>query len=162
MAGKLLAFLKVAVLLLPLLVSPQVKAREVSGTVKDKATGLPLANVKVWILQTGDSTFTNPSGFYYFPNILEGTYTFLVGRSSYQPSILTSVSVRPFLCGDANNNGSVNIQDVTYIINFLYKAGPAPTVTRAADVNHTGTINIQDVTYLINFLYKGGPTPSCP
>jgi Thrombospondin type 3 repeat/Dockerin type I domain len=68
-----------------------------------------------------------------------------------------------FLCGDINNNGFVNIQDITYLINYLYKGGPAPVpVWQSADVNHSGNLNIQDITYLINFLYKGGPAPNCP
>ncbi|MCX6829208.1 MAG: S8 family serine peptidase [candidate division Zixibacteria bacterium] len=60
--------------------------------------------------------------------------------------------------GDANRDGNRNIQDITYLINFLYKGGPAPD-PYTGDVNDSGTINISDVTYLINFLYKGGPPP---
>jgi hypothetical protein len=67
-----------------------------------------------------------------------------------------------FLCGDANGNGVVNIQDVTYIINYLYKGGPAPTPLQAGDASGNGVVNILDVTYIINFLYKGGPAPICP
>ncbi|MCX6830105.1 MAG: PKD domain-containing protein [candidate division Zixibacteria bacterium] len=67
-----------------------------------------------------------------------------------------------FICGDANNNGLVNIQDVSYILKFLYLGGSAPMpVWQAADVNHSGNLNLQDVTYLINYLYKGGPAPVC-
>jgi uncharacterized protein (TIGR02145 family) len=29
-------------------------------------------------------------------------------------------------CGDVNNSGSINILDVTYLINYIYKGGPAP------------------------------------
>jgi Dockerin type I domain len=79
-------------------------------------------------------------------------------------SVIISVNSVPdyFLCGDANGNGLVNIQDVTYIINFLYRHGPAPNPSQAADVNGNGIINIQDMTYLVNFLYRGGPAPNCP
>ncbi len=31
-----------------------------------------------------------------------------------------------WICGDVNRNGLVNIQDITYLINFLYKGGSAP------------------------------------
>ncbi len=64
-----------------------------------------------------------------------------------------------FICGDANGSGTVNILDVSYIINFLYKHGPAPNPLQAADANNSGGMNILDVSYLINFLYKGGPAP---
>jgi hypothetical protein len=64
--------------------------------------------------------------------------------------------------GDANNNGTVNIQDITYLINYLYKGGPQPPCLEEGDANGSGLTNIQDITYLINFLYKGGPAPKCP
>jgi WD40 repeat protein len=68
----------------------------------------------------------------------------------------------PYLCGDVNNNGLVNIQDITYLINYLYKGGPVPVpVWKVGDVNNSGVVNIQDITYLISFLYKGGPAPHC-
>jgi hypothetical protein len=74
-----------------------------------------------------------------------------------------AITVGPaYVCGDANGSGVVNIQDVTYVINFLYKGGPAPSPLEAGDANGSGVTNIQDVTHLINFLYKGGPAPICP
>jgi uncharacterized protein (TIGR02145 family) len=63
------------------------------------------------------------------------------------------------ICGDVNNSGAVGIQDVTYLINYLYKGGPEPFC--CGDVNNSTTVNIQDITYLINYLYKRGPAP-CP
>ncbi len=65
------------------------------------------------------------------------------------------------LAGDANNNDAVNILDVTFIINYLYKGGAAPVCNDKADANGNNVINILDVTYLISYLYKGGGTPIC-
>jgi hypothetical protein len=67
-----------------------------------------------------------------------------------------------YICGDANANGTANIQDITYLINYLYKGGPAPKPVQSGDVNYSGNVNIQDITYLINYLYKGGPALNCP
>ncbi len=64
--------------------------------------------------------------------------------------------------GDVNNNGSVNLLDVTFLINFLYKSGAQPPCRQQADVNGNGVVNLLDITYLINFLYKSGPAPKCP
>jgi len=72
----------------------------------------------------------------------------------------TSISAE-FVCGDANNNSSVNILDITYVIAYLYMGGPAPAIPEAADVNKSETINILDITYLINYLYAGGAPPTC-
>jgi len=70
--------------------------------------------------------------------------------------------VNAFDCGDVNANGSINILDATYLINYLYRGGPAPPYEELADVNNNGSINILDVTYLIAYLYKGGVAPNCP
>jgi len=80
--------------------------------------------------------------------------------SNWSP--IWQVQVMPYLAGDANGNGVVNILDVTYMIAFLYKSGPMPVPIQAGDANGNGALNILDVTYLISFLYKGGPPPVYP
>ncbi|UCD94739.1 MAG: carboxypeptidase regulatory-like domain-containing protein, partial [Candidatus Zixiibacteriota bacterium] len=67
-----------------------------------------------------------------------------------------------FTCGDVNSDGSINILDVTSLINDHYKNGPEPTPPVSADADHSGTLNILDATYIINYLYKEGPEPNCP
>jgi hypothetical protein len=67
-----------------------------------------------------------------------------------------------FVCGDCNNNGQVNILDITFLINYVYKGGEPPVHMNAADTNSDGNINILDITRLINYLYIGGPPPDCP
>ncbi|PKK83577.1 MAG: hypothetical protein CVT49_08060 [candidate division Zixibacteria bacterium HGW-Zixibacteria-1] len=73
-----------------------------------------------------------------------------------------NVTVYAYMAGDPNGSGTVNILDCTYIINYLYKGGPAPNPLQSGDVNGNGSTNILDVTYLINYLYKGGPAPVYP
>jgi len=65
--------------------------------------------------------------------------------------------------GDANDNEIINILDITYLINYLYKTGPAPQpyTVCSGDCNCDCIVNILDVTYLINYMYKGGAAP-CP
>jgi len=63
--------------------------------------------------------------------------------------------------GDANNDGDVNILDITYINNFLYKEGPAPVCRASADPNNDCLIDILDIVFLINYKYKSGPPPIC-
>jgi len=66
-----------------------------------------------------------------------------------------------YLCGDANSDGLMNILDVTFMINYLYKEGDPPDTFESADANGNGAVNILDVTYLINYLYKFGDPPVC-
>ena len=59
------------------------------------------------------------------------------------------------LLGDANDDGKVNIEDVTTLINYLLKGYVTPFNAVNADVDEDGSINIADVTTLINLLLKG-------
>ncbi|PKK82085.1 MAG: hypothetical protein CVT49_15510 [candidate division Zixibacteria bacterium HGW-Zixibacteria-1] len=67
-----------------------------------------------------------------------------------------------YVCGDANSTGTVNLLDVTFLINYIYKGGAEPNPPQSGDANASGNLNILDVTYLINYLYKSGPEPLCP
>ncbi len=67
----------------------------------------------------------------------------------------------PYVCGDANGDGFIDLGDVVYLINYLYKGGPAPNPIEVGDCNSDGTVDLGDVVYLINYLFKGGPAPDC-
>nr|MBN2276382.1 immune inhibitor A [candidate division Zixibacteria bacterium] len=105
---------------------------------------------------------------YTFTDKPEGTYYYKVRAVDAENQwgeysvIRKTEAVTMFLCGDADNNGGINILDVTFLIAYLYKEGPAPNPTQAADVNNSGEINILDVTYFIKYLYTEGPEPNCP
>jgi hypothetical protein len=73
-----------------------------------------------------------------------------------------SVLIHSYVAGDANNDNTVNIFDVTYVISNLYMEGPDPIPVEAGDANGSGLINIFDVTHLISFLYMSGPPPVYP
>ena len=70
--------------------------------------------------------------------------------------------VNPPFCGDPNRDEVINILDITFLINYLYREGPEPDPLDKSDVNNDGTVNLLDITYLINFLYREGPPPDCP
>jgi len=53
--------------------------------------------------------------------------------------------------GDVNGDGSVNITDVSLLINYL-QGGDVEIVQAAANCNGDNDVNISDVTMLINFL----------
>ena len=57
--------------------------------------------------------------------------------------------------GDVNSDGSVNISDVTSLIDYLLSGELEAFDAVAADVNGDGSINISDVTSLIDLLLTG-------
>ena len=69
-----------------------------------------------------------------------------------------------YKCGDATNNGIVNISDIVFIINYIFKNGSAPEFWEAADANCDGVVNVADPVYLIAYVFMGGAAPCawCP
>jgi len=63
--------------------------------------------------------------------------------------------------GDVNGDGIIDVADVLYLINYLFKHGLAPRPLASGDVNCDGTATISDVVYLVNYLYRGGDPPGC-
>ncbi|MBU8933406.1 MAG: dockerin type I repeat-containing protein [candidate division Zixibacteria bacterium] len=67
------------------------------------------------------------------------------------------------LRGNVDDDGEVNIADLTYLVAYLFTGGPPPPCLEEADVNGDGEINIADLTYLVAYLFTGGPPPvACP
>jgi hypothetical protein len=68
--------------------------------------------------------------------------------------------------GNVNNDPDdiVNVVDITYLVNYLFREGPSPVCMPEANVNGDPLelVNVVDLTYLVNYLFRGGsPPPSC-
>jgi len=63
------------------------------------------------------------------------------------------------LRGDVNLDQKISVSDVVFLINYLFKGGPAPSPSFLGDVDCSEEIEVSDVIYLINYLFKGGPAP---
>ena len=57
--------------------------------------------------------------------------------------------------GDVNVDGSINIADITTLINLILIGDTSVSAHPAADCNQDGSINIADVTALINRVLSG-------
>jgi len=64
-----------------------------------------------------------------------------------------------YICGDANGDGDLNVGDAVYLINFVFKGGPAPDPVCVGDANGDTDTNVGDAVYLINYVFKSGPAP---
>lgn len=62
--------------------------------------------------------------------------------------------------GDINLDGAVNILDLTYLVDYIFRGGPPPSLMELADVNGSGgPANVIDLTYFVDFIFRGGPPP---
>ena len=74
--------------------------------------------------------------------------------NSYQDMVINFVPDPSLteLTGDVNNDGSVNIEDVTSLINYLLSGDSSQIQIANADIDGDGDITISDVTALIGIL----------
>ena len=79
--------------------------------------------------------------------------------SGLTDTITTSLRVVTVLRGDLDDNSTYTMNDLAWLIAYLFRDGPVPATVEAADVDGDGDVNVGDVTYLIKFLYYYGPAP---
>ena len=75
------------------------------------------------------------------------------------PDILAAIQYSFYLTGDVTGDELINVSDVIFLINYLYKEGPVPSPEVLADVNCDDEIDVGDVIYLVNYLYQEGTEP---
>ena len=62
-------------------------------------------------------------------------------------------------CGDANSDGTVNVSDAVYIINYVFSGGNPPDPLENGNVNCDAGVNVSDAVYIINFVFASGRYP---
>jgi len=68
----------------------------------------------------------------------------------------------PYICGDADSSDDVDIDDIVFVIAYIFSGGPTPEPPESADVNCAGGVDIDDAVYLIAYVFSGGPPPCDP
>ena len=61
-----------------------------------------------------------------------------------------------FIRGDANDDGRLNVTDMTYIMSVLFHGEPMPRCQDPLDANDDGAINLSDSLFLGNALFRQG------
>jgi len=68
-------------------------------------------------------------------------------------------TLHTLLAGDVNADGTVTSADVVFVVNYVFKGGPAPVPAALADVNVDCTVTSADIIYLVAYVFKSGPPP---
>ena len=64
---------------------------------------------------------------------------------------------------DWDPSGEINVADLSYLVDYLFKGGPQPPCLAEADLNVDDDVNVADLSYLVDYLFKSGPEPlECP
>jgi hypothetical protein len=101
----------------------------------------------------------------YDPGLMETGKTYywqIVARDSQGDSAVGPVWSFSYIArGDCDGNGNINVADLLFLINYLFRAGSAPHPLEVADVDCDDFETINDVVFLINYLFKSGIPPAC-
>jgi len=84
----------------------------------------------------------------------------LTNRVADKASMISLGCEHDFERGNVNGQGGIDIDDVIYVIAYIFSGGPPPTpVLEAGNANCLEGIDMDDVIYLIAFIFGGGPPP---
>lgn len=79
------------------------------------------------------------------------------GPTSYD---YATIKYKQGTIGDVNADEVIDLGDAVYLLNYLFKGGPAPSPALAiGDVNCDEAVDVGDAIYLLNYLFKGGLAP---
>jgi hypothetical protein len=85
------------------------------------------------------------------------------GRLGPHSDVVTvEATIGSFLRGDANADGTINIGDAVFLVEYIFKDGPPPDPLESGETNCDGWLNIGDITFIIAYLFRDGPPPNCP
>ena len=77
--------------------------------------------------------------------------------------IVGSPAQQPFVRGEVNGDGSINIADAIGLLLVLFdNTVPVPPCADALDANDDGSMNIADAIFLLQFLFNAGANPPTP
>lgn len=93
---------------------------------------------------------------------------FVADLATYEPVLQSGLITYNGCCvgirGNIDSIGGIDVTDLVYLVNFMFKDGPAPPCFEEADVNGSGgVLDVSDLVYLVNYMFKEGIDPeSCP
>jgi hypothetical protein len=150
----------------------------ITGVVTDSVTTQNISGVTIEIKQDFSvmgADVTDIDGVYHVDSLIAGTYDLVATHVEYEATTLPELTVNTretlnqnlsmsplAVCGDADGSGEVDIDDVVYLIGYIFSEGPAPSPLWTGDADCSGEIDIDDVVYLINYIFSGGQPPCAP
>lgn len=90
-----------------------------------------------------------------------------LGGASYVPELGSAeiplrVQTVPFKLGDSNVDGSQDLSDAIFTLNYLFQGGPASSCMKTMDLTGDNEVDISDPVFLLNFLFLHSRTPREP
>lgn len=79
----------------------------------------------------------------------------------FDPDRACCFGLRGNVNGEIDN--MVDVADLTYLVDYLFRGGFAPPCFDEADYNASGGVDVADLGSIVDYLFRGGPPPGfCP
>jgi hypothetical protein len=147
----------------------------ISGAISSH--GSPVEDALVYAQVSGEArgfAKSSTEGRYVITGLTPGIYTVSASKVHYQDGsypdlievgsgMVAEIDIElPLMdVGDCTGDGSVDIGDVIFLLNYLFKGDVPPDPLMIGDAGCDGVVDLADVVYLINYLFRNGPQPSC-
>jgi len=112
-----------------------------------------------------DSAFVGAAGAWKFSGLTCGW-----GGAPDKPLLLANdytnlnhpirIKIYEPICGDANLDGIVDIDDIVFLVAYIFQGGTPPNPMKPADVDCSGNVDVDDAVYLLYYVFLG-TTPPC-
>lgn len=76
--------------------------------------------------------------------------------------VTAQLEVKSYLLGDPNNDGSIDVVDITMIANHILGNNPENFIFAAADVDADGTVDVNDIISIANIILYGSSSNAKP
>lgn len=93
----------------------------------------------------------------------DGNYFWFAWSEQHPPDWIWGVYVKYgawYVPGDVDMSGGIDIQDLVYLVTYMFNGGPQPWVLGACEMDGNGVgPDIADLVYLVTYMFGGGPPP---
>ena len=120
--------------------------------------GSDIVNVDASLLAPDRSAGRSPDG----ARTIDVLATPTPGAANSGPFLPPASMDADFVRGDADENGRVNVQDMSRIVQVLFEAAAAPPCRDRLDANDDGDLDLTDATFVGDALFRRGPPPPDP
>jgi hypothetical protein len=143
---------------------------ELTGSVS-YADGNPnLSGAVISVQSSGQSDTTDADGMFMIPSVGGGSQNISINRLYYEEidtmlmmnqnrEVLITMEHLQYSCGDADSSGGTDIDDVVYLIAYIFSGDQEPVPYESGDADCSGEVDIDDVVWLIAYIFSGGSAP---